>query len=92
MLNIRNITPLFYVTGWIADATGNYNGSFYFCGAFFISGGLVASLIPAFWHCRPFKQRVIMEYEVNPDEIEASCPQEEIYRKQDHATEYKTGN
>ena len=50
----------------------------------------MASLIPAFWHCKPFKQRVIMELELNPDEIEASCPQVEIYRIQDHTTEYKT--
>ena len=50
----------------------------------------MASLIPAFWHCRPFEQQVITEFRVNPAEIESSCPQVEIYRIQDNTTEYKT--
>ena len=75
-----------FILGWIADVTGSYNGSFYFCGAFFIAGGLVASLIPAMWHCRPSKQLKIT------DQGQEKCPTVEIYRIENITTDFKTSN
>ena len=42
-----------FSSGWLADANGNYDSSFYFAGASFLSGGLVSAVIPVMWHCRP---------------------------------------
>ena len=72
-----------FILGWEADVTASYNGSFYFCGAFFIAGGLVASLIPAMWHCRPSKQLKIT------DQRQENSPAVEIYRIETMSTEFK---
>ena len=72
---------IFY-TGWLADTTGNYDGSFYFCAAFYLAGGLVASLIPVKWHCGPSGNVSIRGNVVKK-------PQIEVYRIEEESSECK---
>ena len=73
-----------FISGWLFEATGSYNSSFYFTAACFLVCALLSFIIPASWYCAPCVRR---RYNVTNTDLDISVIQSEVYtRTNEHSS------